>query len=83
MEHGACIGSPDVDNLILFRSLQLNLHREVEINFTNNVVDESGAGIYVDFPPIRFVIEFFNRLCFIQYVDDSGTDVSPSFWVSL
>ena len=72
-----------IDFCFLLYFLQLNLHEGVEVNFTNNSVDESGAGIYVDFPPIRFVIEFFNRLCFIQYVDGSGTDVEPSLWVSL
>ena len=68
--------------LALICSIQLNLHPGVEISFTNNVVNESGAGIYVDFPPIRFVIEFFNRLCFIQYVDATDSDVPPSSWVS-
>ena len=60
---------------------QLRLHPGIILNFTNNTVSESGAGIYVDFPPIRFVIEFFNRLCFIQYSDGGSEDVAPQDWV--
>ena len=50
------------------------------MTFSNNVASESGGGIYVDFPPIRFIIDIFNRLCFLQYNDGSGLDVAPQEW---
>ena len=50
------------------------------MTFSNNVASESGGGIYVDFPPIRFIIDIFNRLCFLQYNDGSGKDVEPQEW---
>ena len=52
------------------------------MTFINNRAAESGGGIYVEFPPIRFVIDIFNRLCFLQYKDDSGNDIPPQEWVS-
>lgn len=48
--------------------------------FMNNTATESGGGIYVEFPPIRFVIDIFNRLCFLQYSNGSGTDIPPQDW---
>ena len=48
--------------------------------FDSNIVKESGGGIYVEFPPIRFVVDIFNRLCFLQYNDGMGTDVAPQDW---
>ena len=52
------------------------------MTFINNYASESGGGIYVEFPPIRFVIDIFNRLCFLQYNDNSGNDIPPQNWVS-
>ena len=34
----------------------------------------------MEFPPIQFVIDIFNRLCFLQYNDGSGRDVEPQYW---
>ena len=34
----------------------------------------------MEFPPIRFVVDIFNRLCFLQYNDQSGTDIPPQEW---
>ena len=51
------------------------------MSFTNNNARESGGGIYVEFPPIRFVVDIFNRLCFLQYNDQTGRDVPPQDWV--
>lgn len=48
--------------------------------FIDNHANESGGGIYVEFPPIRFVIDIFNRLCFLQYNDEEGIDVPPQEW---
>ncbi len=48
--------------------------------FEDNEATESGGGIYVEFPPIRFVVDIFNRLCFLQYTDSSGVDVPPQEW---
>ena len=50
------------------------------MSFTNNEARESGGGIYVEFPPIRFVVDIFNRLCFVQYNDQTGRDVPPQEW---
>ena len=50
------------------------------MTFYNNTVTESGAGIYVEFPPIRFVVDIFNRLCFLQYNDGTGMDHPPQDW---
>ena len=52
----------------------------MKMMFRDNVAEESGGGIYVEFPPIRFVIDIFNRLCFLQYRDESGRDVAPQDW---
>ena len=49
--------------------------------FLNNTASESGGGIYVEFPPIRFVVDIFNRLCFLQYNDGTGVDIPPQDWV--
>lgn len=51
------------------------------MTFINNKANESGGGIFVEFPPIRFVIDVFNRLCFIQYNDGTRQDVPPQDWV--
>ncbi len=57
---------------------------DVTMNFTDNIASESGGGIYVEFPPIRFVVDIFNRLCFLQYnngsANSSGVDVPPQQW---
>ncbi|CAI7990699.1 hypothetical protein GBAR_LOCUS524 [Geodia barretti] len=58
----------------------LELSPGTNISFTNNVARESGGGIYVEFPPIRFVVDIFNRLCFLQYRDPSGRDIPPQDW---
>ena len=50
------------------------------MTFVNNTATESGGGIYVEFPPIRFVVDIFNRLCFLQYSDGSEQDVPPQNW---
>lgn len=52
----------------------------MNMTFANNVATESGGGIYVEFPPIRFVVDIFNRLCFLQYNDGSGIDFPPQDW---
>ena len=52
----------------------------MNMTFINNSATESGGGIYVEFPPIRFVVDIFNRLCFLQYSDGSGQDVPPQEW---
>ena len=49
------------------------------MTFLDNHASESGGAIYVEFPPIRFVIDIFNRLCFLQY-NDGGSDVPPQEW---
>lgn len=36
-------------------SFQLELNQDVNMTFRENVATESGGGIYVEFPPIRFV----------------------------
>ena len=59
--------------------LQLNLYNGTKIRFHNNSASESGGAIYVDFPPIRFVIDIFNRLCFMQFSND-GSDLPPQNW---
>ena len=51
------------------------------MTFENNYASESGGGIYVEFPPIRFVIDIFNRLCFLQYNDETGIDKPPQDWL--
>lgn len=51
------------------------------MTFYNNIATESGGGIYVEFPPIRFVVDIFNRLCFLQYNDGSGIDRPPQNWI--
>ena len=48
--------------------------------FEENEATESGGGIYVEFPPIRFIVDIFNRLCFLQYKATSGRDVPPQEW---
>lgn len=58
----------------------LEISPGVNMTFINNVAMESGGGIYVEFPPIRFVVDIFNRLCFLQYSDGTGTDVPPQEW---
>ena len=52
----------------------------VNMTFQENIAMESGGGIYVEFPPIRFVVEIFNRLCFLQYNNGSGIDAPPQEW---
>jgi len=60
---------------------QLNLYENTNISFLNNSASESGGAIYVDFPPIRFVIDIFNRLCFMQFVNErNNTDLPPQHW---
>ena len=59
--------------------LQLNLYDGTKIRFEGNSASESGGAIYVDFPPIRFVIDIFNRLCFMQYFSN-GVDQPPQNW---
>lgn len=59
---------------------QLEVSDHVNMMFSDNVATESGGGIYVEFPPIRFVVDIFNRLCFLQYNNDSGIDVPPQEW---
>lgn len=60
--------------------LQLEVGPNVNMTFINNTASESGGAIYVEFPPIRFVIEIFNRLCFFQYHDDNAQDQPPQCW---
>ena len=60
--------------------MQLEISPNVTMLFLNNLATESGGGIYVEFPPIRFVIDIFNRLCFLQYSDASETDIPPQDW---
>ena len=62
-------------------ALQLEIGPGLNMTFYNNTATESGAGIYVEFPPIRFVVDIFNRLCFLQYNDGSGTDHPPQNWI--
>jgi len=65
---------------LVFLSTQLEISPGVSLLFENNEATESGGAIYVEFPPIRFVVDIFNRLCFLQYRDDSGMDVPPQDW---
>ena len=58
---------------------QLNLYNGTKIRFEGNSASESGGAIYVDFPPIRSVIDIFNRLCFMQYFSN-GVDRPPQNW---
>ena len=60
--------------------LQLQIHPGVSMTFLGNTALESGGGIYVEFPPVRFVVDIFNRLCFLQYSDGTGSDVPPQEW---
>ncbi|XP_019851702.1 PREDICTED: uncharacterized protein LOC109581757 [Amphimedon queenslandica] len=57
----------------------LEVTPNLNMTFLNNYASESGGAIYVEFPPIRFVIDIFNRLCFLQY-NDGGSDVPPQEW---
>ena len=66
--------------MLLFVLSQLEIGPSVSLRFENNEATESGGAIYVEFPPIRFVVDIFNRLCFLQYRDNSGMDVPPQEW---
>ena len=60
----------------------LEITPNIRIRFEGNVASESGGAIYVEFPPIRFVIDIFNRLCFLQYIClcNDTSDVAPQDW---
>lgn len=64
----------------ILSSFQLQISPGVKMTFINNSAQESGGGIYVEFPPVRFVVDIFNRLCFLQYSDGTGRDVPPQEW---
>ena len=47
----------------------------------NNYAAESGGGIFVEFPAIRYTTTIFNRHCFLQYNHPTkGRDIPPQEW---
>ena len=60
--------------------VQIELSPGVNLSLAYNTATMSGGGIHVTTPPIRHTANFFNRLCFLQYLSPSGTDTPPSQW---
>jgi predicted outer membrane repeat protein len=58
----------------------LSVLPHTHITFSNNEAAESGGAIFVNIPPVNFVINIFNRLCFLQYQDQEDPDVLPQDW---
>jgi predicted outer membrane repeat protein len=58
----------------------LNLHPGVVMNLTNNHATMFGGGIYLQLPALRFIIQYFNRLCFVQFNAEGLADVPPEEW---
>ena len=82
--HSAAAGYSHCCHLTFFISLHDNFLTRVmfmffpsplSLLFTNNFARESGGGVYVEFPPIKFTIDIFNHLCFLQYRDPLGRDI--------
>ena len=68
-------------DILLYDAIQLNLHPGTALIFTNNHAREFGGGIYLQLPSLRFVVQYFNRLCFIQFIAGGLQDVPPAEWV--
>ncbi len=62
--------------------LQMLLHENSSVLFSNNIAYEFGAGLYVEDPSSDFALSIFNTGCFIRY-NTSEVDIPPCEWVSM
>ena len=66
---------------IIITQLQIDISPGVNMTFINNHAAESGGGIFVEFPAIRYTTSIFNRHCFLQYNHPTeGRDIPPQEW---
>ncbi len=59
---------------------QILLYNGSYVEFSNNVVSQLGAGIYVEYASSDFLLSVLNTGCFIRYYT-TLVDIPPSKWV--
>jgi hypothetical protein len=60
---------------------QILLYNGSYVEFSNNVVSQLGAGIYVEYASSDFLLSVLNTGCFIRYYT-TLVDIQPSQWVT-
>lgn len=60
--------------------MQILLYNGSYVEFSNNVVSQLGAGIYVEYASSDFLLSILNTGCFIRYYT-TLVDIQPSQWV--
>ena len=61
--------------------LQILLHENASVTFSDNFASELGAGLYVEYSSSDFILSVLNTGCFIRY-NSTSVDVPPTEWVS-